>query len=89
MEGSQHRSAPRLLVFTDLDATLLDDSYSWAPAAEAIERLKRGKHCLVLSSSKTLAEMHALALELDLNAPLIAENGATIAIPEGSRLLEK
>ena len=88
MEESPHRSSPRLLVFTDLDATLLDDSYSWAPATSAIERLKGGQHCLVLSSSKTLAEMRALALELELDAPLVAENGATIAIPEHSSLLE-
>ena len=88
MEESPHRSSPRLLVFTDLDATLLDDSYSWAPATSAIERLKGGQHCLVLSSSKTLAEMRALALELELDAPLVAENGAAIAIPEHSSLLE-
>ena len=88
MEESPHRSSPRLLVFTDLDATLLDDSYSWAPATSAIERLKGGQHCLVLSSSKTLAEMRALALELELDAPLVAENGAAIAIPERSSLLE-
>ena len=49
---------------------------------------KGGQHCLVLSSSKTLAEMRALALELELDAPLVAENGATIAIPEHSSLLE-
>ncbi len=88
MEASPHRSGPRLLVFTDLDATLLDETYSWAPAATAIERLKRGQHSLVLSSSKTLAEMRALAFELKLDAPLVAENGATIAIPTKSPLLE-
>ena len=32
--------------------------------------------------------MRALAVELELDAPLVAENGATIAIPERSALLE-
>jgi len=81
--------ALRLLVFTDLDATLLDDSYSWAPAATAVDRLKAGGHTIVLCSSKTLAEMRELAVELGLDAPLVAENGATIAIPVESQLLER
>jgi mannosyl-3-phosphoglycerate phosphatase len=88
MEASEHPLPLRLLVFTDLDATLLDDHYMWTPAASAIERLKAGGHSIVLSSSKTLAEMRHLALELELDAPLVAENGATIAIPSDSNLLE-
>lgn len=88
MVASQNSQALRLLVFTDLDATLLDDSYSWKPASSAIERLKAGGHSIVLSSSKTLAEMRHLALELELDSPLVAENGATIAIPSGSSLRE-
>ena len=88
MVVSENPSALRLLVFTDLDATLLDEHYVWAPAASAIERLKGGGHTIVLSSSKTLAEMRELATELGLNAPLVAENGATIAIPSTSEFLE-
>lgn len=76
------------MVFTDLDATLLDDTYSWGPATSALTRLRRGGHCVVLSSSKTLAEMRQLAHDLQLDAPLVAENGATIALPQESSLLE-
>ena len=48
----------RFLVFTDLDATLLDHkNYSWQPAAQAINYLEANGHPLILCSSKTLAEM--------------------------------
>jgi mannosyl-3-phosphoglycerate phosphatase len=72
------------LVFTDLDATLLDHNYSWAAAKPAIGRLRDSETPLVLNSSKTLAEMEALAAALDLNAPIIAENGGLLALPESS-----
>lgn len=89
MAADQHPVPSRLIVFTDLDATLLDESYSWEPARPALSRLKAGGHLVVLSSSKTLAEMKVLTQELGLNAPLVAENGATLAFPEQSTLLEK
>ena len=75
-------SVHRFLVFTDLDATLLDHSdYSWQAASPAIDALKKHDAPLILCSSKTLAEMVDLALELDTQAPIVAENGAFIAIP--------
>lgn len=88
MADDRHPATLRLIVFTDLDATLLDQTYSWEPARPALERLKDGGHWVVLSSSKTLAEMKALTQELGLDAPLIAENGATLAFPQRSDLLE-
>ena len=75
------------MVFTDLDATLLDHhDYSWQPAKPAIEALRQAGSPLILCSSKTLAEMVELATELDTQAPLVAENGAFIAIPHGHLL---
>ncbi len=71
----------RLLVVTDLDATLLDEAYRYDDARPALAALRRGGHALVLASSKTLAEMQALATDLDLTAPIIAENGGVIAWP--------
>ena len=48
-------------IFTDLDGTLLDhDTYSWAPAAPAIERIKKLGIPLIAISSKTLAELSHL-----------------------------
>ena len=51
------------LVVTDLDGTLLDHhNYSWQPASSAIELLQQHRVPLVLSSSKTLAEMNVLMI---------------------------
>ncbi|WPJ96856.1 HAD-IIB family hydrolase [Coraliomargarita algicola] len=70
----------KLLFVTDLDATFLDHSYSWAQAAPAILRLRNLGVPLVLNSSKTLAEMEDLAKALDLDSPIVAENGGLLAI---------
>lgn len=70
----------KLLFVTDLDATFLDHSYSWAQAAPAILRLRKLGLPLVLNSSKTLAEMEDLAKQLDLDSPIVAENGGLLAI---------
>ena len=82
MVVSSSDSVERFIVFTDLDATLLDhDTYSWEPARPAVQSLKAQGSPLVLCSSKTLAEMIDLAQELDTQAPIVAENGAFVAIP--------
>lgn len=81
------KSDTQFLVFTDLDATLLDhDTYSWAPARPAVTALKEQGFPLILNSSKTLMEMIPLAQELQTDAPLVCENGALVAIPVGSPL---
>ncbi len=73
----------RFLVFTDLDGTLLDHhTYSFEPAAPAIERLRRNDVPLILTSSKTMAEILDLRRQLNNHHPLIAENGSLVAIPE-------
>lgn len=68
----------RLIVFSDLDGTLLDhDTYDFSPALPAISRLKHEGALLVLASSKTAREMAPLYKALDLSpAPMIVENGA-------------
>lgn len=81
------RLKPRLkqfLVVTDLDATLLDSTYSWAAAEPALRQLRAQGVPVVLNSSKTLAEMEALATALDLNSPIVAENGGLVALPRGN-----
>lgn len=70
----------KLLIITDLDATLLDHNYSWSAAKPAIARLRAMDVPLVLNSSKTLAEMEDLAKELDLDSPIVAENGGLLAV---------
>jgi mannosyl-3-phosphoglycerate phosphatase len=74
-------SKKKFLVLTDLDATFLDHSYSWDVAKPAIARLRELGLPLVLNSSKTVAEMKDLAMELGLQSPLVAENGGLLAIP--------
>lgn len=72
------------MVVSDLDGTLLDhDDYSWEPAAGALATLKHHGVPLVLASSKTLAELRLLAKELEIHQPMIVENGAALAWPEG------
>jgi mannosyl-3-phosphoglycerate phosphatase len=80
----------QLLVVTDLDATLLDHSYSWSAAAPALSALKAAGIPLVLNSSKTVKEMKALVDELDLHSPIVAENGGLLAVPnvEGDYTIE-
>lgn len=73
-----------LLVFTDLDGTLLDHhSYSYSAAAPALERLRRLDIPVVPVTSKTLAELAPLMRMLDNPHPCIAENGGLIAVPAG------
>ncbi|WP_039058480.1 mannosyl-3-phosphoglycerate phosphatase-related protein [Enterobacter sp. Bisph1] len=73
-----------LLVFTDVEGTLLDShTGDWQPAAEWLARLRQQKIPLILCSSKTAAEMIALQNMLQLQGlPFIAENGAVIQLDE-------
>lgn len=74
-----------LLVVTDLDGTLLDhDSYSFAPATDALALMRDREVPLVLCSSKTRPEMVALQGLLEIEAPFICENGAAIVSPDAS-----
>lgn len=72
--------AADLIVFTDLDGTLLDhSSYDYAPAQPTLERLLRQQIPLVLASSKTASEMVPLRRKLRFeHCPLICENGAGV-----------
>lgn len=69
-----------LIVFSDLDGCLLNKhDYDWRPAIPALERLQEMQIPVVLSSSKTVAEIGYLANQLPMiPAPFVAENGGTI-----------
>ena len=74
----------RFVIFTDLDATLLDhQTYSFQPARPVLKKLKKMGIPVVLCTSKTRAETEAIATKLGLNHPFIVENGGAIFIPEG------
>jgi len=73
---------PSLLVFTDLDGTLLDhDTYSWAPAQPALEQLRRAGVPVIFNSSKTAAEQIVLRDRIGNEHPFIVENGAAVYVP--------
>ena len=76
----------RLLIFTDLDGTLLDHhSYSFAPALPALTEIRRRGYPLILVSSKTRTELLNLREELQLEFPFICENGAAVHWQENNR----
>jgi mannosyl-3-phosphoglycerate phosphatase len=78
-----------LIVFTDLDGTLLDhDSYSYEDAVTALQHLRQHAIPLILTSSKTRVELRGLQEKLRLNEPFIAENGGGVFIPAGYTLLD-
>ncbi len=71
----------KLLVISDLDATLLDpETYQWDAAQRALLALKARDSGLVLVSSKTYAEVLPLHRELGFSDPFIVENGGGIAL---------
>lgn len=76
----------KLIIITDLDASFIDENYQYKEATEAINKLSKLGYPLVFNSSKTLIECEALAKELNLTTPLIAENGGVIAVPNNSSL---
>ena len=78
-----------LIVFSDLDGTLLDhETYDWSPAQPALSALAKGGHCLVLASSKTAAEIDPLRTATGFShCPAIVENGAGI-LPAGASAVE-
>lgn len=69
-----------LLVFSDLDGSLLDiHTYAWQPAMPWLDKLQDFQVPLILCSSKTAAEMQDIQQDLGLEGlPFIAENGAVI-----------
>ncbi|WP_345977402.1 HAD-IIB family hydrolase [Sulfurimonas sp. HSL3-7] len=72
-----------ILVFTDLDGTLLDhDSYSFKPASHMLDFLKHNNIPLIIVTSKTKSEVLQLQEALGITAPFIIENGAGIYLPK-------
>ena len=77
-------SKPSWLIFTDLDGSLLDhDSYSHKAADGLLLELEQSGTPVILTTSKTRAEVISLRAELNNQHPFIVENGAAIFIPEG------
>jgi len=73
----------KILIFTDLDGTLLDyHTYSFKPALHALEHIKKRKIPLIICTSKTRSEIEVYQNKLANYHPFISENGGAIFIPE-------
>ena len=75
-----------LLVFTDLDGTLLDHrDYSYEAARAGLDRIRRRQIPIVFTTSKTRPEIERLQAEMQIQEPFIPENGAAVFFPAGYR----
>ncbi|MEJ2115144.1 MAG: HAD-IIB family hydrolase [Gammaproteobacteria bacterium] len=73
----------QIVIFTDLDGTLLDhDSYSYDAAKPALDYIHKHNIPLIFTTSKTAIEIEHLCEQTDFYHPYIAENGGLLAIPE-------
>ncbi len=76
---------PFIVIFTDLDGTLLDHhTYKWKLAKPALDICKQRKIPVVMVSSKTRAELEILQEQMGFFSPFISENGGGIFFPENT-----
>lgn len=81
---SQRGLRSRLIVFSDLDGTLLDGrDHSFDPARPALRLLAEHGIPLVLCSSKTRAEIAFHRERLGNRDPFVVENGGAVHVPKG------
>ena len=71
------------VIFTDLDGTLLDEK-TYRASTEALEICKNSGFAVVFVSSKTMAEIEKLRMELDNRDPFVSENGGGVFLPVAS-----
>jgi mannosyl-3-phosphoglycerate phosphatase len=77
------QSLPKLIVFTDLDGTLLEhDTYACHLVQSRVGDLVAANIPLVFCSSKTRAEQEYYRAALDVADPFIVENGSALVIPK-------
>jgi len=72
----------QVLIFTDLDGTLIDhDTYDFKEAESALDMLRQRAIPVIICSSKTRAEIELYRRRMGLSDPFIAENGGGVFIP--------
>jgi len=72
----------RIILFTDLDGTLLNtEDYGYAAALPVLETLKQQGVPVIPVTSKTRAEVETLIQQIGLTDPFVVENGSAIYIP--------
>jgi len=78
---NRSQSQTNLVIFTDLDGTLLDSDYSFSEAKPALRSIQKNGVPLILCSSKTKAEIIHWRKKLNNTHPFISENGGGIFLP--------
>ena len=72
-----------VVVFSSLDAALLDSHACSSDATKALELLASEGIPLVFCSSKTRAQLELIHQEIGISHPFISENGAAVFVPSG------
>lgn len=71
-----------IVIFTDLDGTLLDhNNHTFEPATRCLKFIRTRNIPLIFTSSKTAIEIEDLCVRTNLYHPYIAENGGLLSIP--------
>jgi mannosyl-3-phosphoglycerate phosphatase len=80
--GTNHEND--LIIFTDLDGTLLDPlDYSYAVAEPVVTWLSNKEIPIIFCSSKTCAEQEVYRTKLGIGDPFIVEDGGAVFINRG------
>jgi mannosyl-3-phosphoglycerate phosphatase len=78
------KKMPGIIIFTDLDGTLLHPrTYSFEEAMPALEQVRQRNIPLIFVSSKTRAEIEGYRKRLKNGHPFTSENGGGIYVPAG------
>ncbi|MCW3995209.1 MAG: HAD-IIB family hydrolase [Candidatus Bathyarchaeota archaeon] len=72
----------KIVIFADLDGTLLNEKYDHTKVQPIIRQLISLNVSIVLASSKTRLETDFYRREFKIHDPFIVENGSAIVIPD-------
>ncbi len=72
----------QIVVFTDVDGTLLDKTYDAKASRPAIAMLQQKHIPIILCSAKTISELQLWRKRFGICDPFVVENGAAVMIPE-------
>jgi mannosyl-3-phosphoglycerate phosphatase len=72
----------KIIVFADLDGSLLNDKYEYDQIQPIIHQLLTSNVSIVLASSKTKNEIEFYRNKMQITDPFITENGSAILIPK-------
>ena len=85
MRNENYYTCPNVIVFSDLDGSLLEPvTYSFKGALPGLKFLRERKIVPVFASSKTSSEISIIQEESGCRGPLICENGGAI-VERGNR----